>query len=399
MQPQPIDQPLSARRAAYLIGRERFETGSPGFPEAIAAAHAQHRRPRCLCRDDGIEMYVARLAGTDEGFIVKRMPDTGSRHAVGCSSYEPPAKLSGLGQMLGSAIIEDPATGETTLRLDFPLSKLPGRSVTPTAAGNRGSAKSEGEKLSLLALLHYLWDQAELTRWQPGFAGKRSWATVRRLLLNAAENKVACGIPLPATLYIPEPFSVEQRNPINGRRLAHWSPAITRTGKPLRRILLIAEVKEIAPTRYGFRATIKHIPDQPFALDGPMFRRLERRFEYALSLWGANKNIHMMAIATFVLSRAGIPTIDELSLMPVTSQWLAVEDWFDMQLTERLVSDGRSFIKPLRYNLPTTTPLPTALLTDTGDAPTPVGIEWDGFPYAHDCMDAITGMRVEDSST
>ena len=46
---------------------------------------------------------AARLAGLDEGYIVKRMPDTGSHHAPDCPSYEPPAEFSGLGQVLGSA--------------------------------------------------------------------------------------------------------------------------------------------------------------------------------------------------------------------------------------------------------------------------------------------------------
>ena len=69
----------------------------------------------------GIEMYVARLG---YGFIVKRMPSTGSQHAPDCPSYEPPAEFSGLGQVLGSAITEDPATGETTLKLDFSMSKI-----------------------------------------------------------------------------------------------------------------------------------------------------------------------------------------------------------------------------------------------------------------------------------
>jgi hypothetical protein len=73
-------------------------------------------------------MYVARL-GASDGYIVKRMPDTGSHHAPDCPSYEPPAEVSGLGQVLGSAITEDPATGETTLKLDFPMSKMPGRST------------------------------------------------------------------------------------------------------------------------------------------------------------------------------------------------------------------------------------------------------------------------------
>ena len=78
-------------------------------------------------------MYVARLAGTSDGFIVKRMPDTGSQHAPDCPSYEPPPKSSGLGQVLGSAISEDPATGETTLRLDFAMSKMAGRSTVPVS--------------------------------------------------------------------------------------------------------------------------------------------------------------------------------------------------------------------------------------------------------------------------
>ena len=36
---------------------------------------------------NGVEMYVARLAGSDDGFIVKRMPGTGSHHAPDSSSF------------------------------------------------------------------------------------------------------------------------------------------------------------------------------------------------------------------------------------------------------------------------------------------------------------------------
>ena len=163
---------ITAPSAVYEIGGRRFEIGSRGFAEAIADAHAAHQRPRCMCLVDGAEMYVARLG---DGYIVKRMPDTGRRHAPDCPSYEPPAEFSGLGQVLGSAITEDPATGETTLKLDFALARLPGRSTMPPAGGESDSVSSAGTRLSLRGLLHYLWDQAELTRWHPGFAGKRSW--------------------------------------------------------------------------------------------------------------------------------------------------------------------------------------------------------------------------------
>jgi hypothetical protein len=363
-------QGITAASAVYEVGGQKFEIGSPGFAEAIANAHAAHQRPRCMCMDEGVEMYVARLAGSNGGYIVKRMPDTGSRHAPDCPSYEPPAEFSGLGQVLGSAITEDPATGETTLKLDFPLIKMSGRSQIPPAGGDSDSVATDGTRLSLRGLLHYLWDQAELTRWHPGFAGKRTWGTVRKHLLLATENKIARGRSLQSSLYIPEVFSVEQRDAINARRTAQWAHAIAAPDKPQHLMLLIAEVKEIVPARYGFKAVVKHVPDLAFALDERLYHRLGRRFQSELALWGASDDIHMVMIATFAVAVSGMPGIVELSLMPVTRHWLPVEDGFDKQLVERLVSDGRSFMKGLRYNLGTGCALASAALTDCeGPAP------------------------------
>lgn len=348
----------------YLFGSTRLSSEDEGFAQALATAHADRLRPKCLCLVHGIEMYVARLAGTSDGFIVKRMPGTGSRHAPDCASYEPPLEASGLGEVLGTAVQEDPATGETALRLGFPMSKLGGRTTMPAPGSPSDSVASDGSKLSLRALLHYLWDQAELTRWQPGFAGKRSWGTVRRHLLLAAENKVARGEALQSRLYIPEPFSIEQRDALNARRVAQWSDALATPGKAQHLMLLIGEVKEIVPARYGFKAVIKHIPDQAFALDEQLYRRLGRRFGSELALWASADEVHMVVIATFGVSEAGIPTIGEMSLMPVTRQWLPVEDAFTKQLVDKLVTDGRSFIKGLRYNLGAESALACATLTD-----------------------------------
>ncbi len=360
-------QGITAAAAVYEIASRRFEIGSRGFADAVAEAHAAHQRPRCMCLVEGVEMYVARLG---DGYIIKRMPDTGSHHAPDCPSYEPPAEFSGLGQVLGSAITEDPATGETTLRLDFPLTKMPGRSTIPPTGGEADSVSSTGTKLSLRGLLHYLWDQAELTRWHPGFAGKRVWATVRRHLLHAAEHKLARGGALRARLYVPEPFSIEERDAINSRRLAQWQSAVPTPGKSQQLMLLIGEVKEIVPARYGFKAIVKHVPDQAFAIDEQLYRRLGRRFEAELALWGASCDVHMVMIATFGVSSACVPAIHELSLMPVTRQWLPVEDGFDKRLLDKLVGESRAFVKGLHYNLRKGDRIASAALIDCdGSAP------------------------------
>ena len=350
----------------YLIQGRRWNPDDAGFDEVVAAAHATHLRPMCLCLVKGIEMYVSRLG---DGYLIKRMPYTGSHHAPDCPSYEPPAEFSGLGQVLGTAITEDPANGVTALKLGFSMSKAGARSIDPGSGDGSDSVATDGTKLSLRGLLHYLWDQAELTHWHPGFAGKRSWATVRKHLLIAAENKIARGSALQSRLYIPEVFTVEHRDEISARRVAQLMHAAGKPKGPRPLMLLIGEVKEIVPARYGFKAVVKHVPDQPFALDEQLYRRMGRRFERELSLWGASDAVHMMVIATFGLNDAGVPTIEELSLMPVTGQWLPIEDSFEQQLVERLVRDGRLFVKGLRYNLPVGQMLASVILTDAGESP------------------------------
>jgi hypothetical protein len=379
------------RRPAYLIAGRRLETGSHEFAEAVARAYERHERPRCLCLASGAPMYIAHLRA---GYIVKRMPGSGTQHAPDCPSYEPPPEATGLGQVLGSAIVEDPASGQTTLRLDFPLSKVANRSTLPPSASLDGdSAASSGSKLSLRGLLHYLWDQAELTRWQPGFTGRRSWATVRRHLLQAAEHKVARGTALQELLYVPEVFSVEERDAIGARRLAQWQHAVAAFGRPQHLMLLVGEVKEIVPARYGFKAVVKHVPDQAFTIDEALYRRVGRRFEPALALWGAADDIHMVMIATFGISSAGIPAIHELCLMPVTRQWLPVENGFERQLVERLVAEGRSFVKGLRYNLGSSSALASATLIDC-EGPAPLL-----FIVSADRQDGQPGLAIGDPLT
>lgn len=366
--------PPVAPEAAYAIGDQCWARDAPGFANALANAHEKHLRPRCLCQpgQPGIDMYVARLL---DGYIIKRMPNTGSLHATSCPSYEPPAGFSGLGPLVGTAIIENPTTGETTLKLDFPMFKLPGRTAQPPAPSSSSSVVAHGHRLGLRALLHYLWDQAELTHWKPGFAGRRTWGTVRKHLLQAAENKFVHGHALLGRLYIPEVFSVEQRDAIQARRQQLWARAAPRHGQPQPLMLMVGEVKDISPARYGHKAVIKHLPDQVFALDDALYRRLCRSYEHQLTLWGTEPDLHLLVIATFRVSEAGTPGVVELSLMLTTAHWLPVDDGWDKQLVAALVRQGRSFIKSLRYNTPGSHALVCASLLDCGTAPCPLFID------------------------
>lgn len=308
-------------------------------------------------------MYVARLG---EGYIVKRMPETGCNHAPGCASYEPTGEASGRGPMLGLAIREDPDTGVTTLRLDVSLSTGAGRPAPPSFGAEGTTAKGRGNKLSLRGLLHYLWDQAGLTRWQPGFAGKRSWSVVRRRLREATASHTANGQVLQDRLYVPESFAADQWDAIRARRSAQWGAAMEGRSSCQPRMLLVAELKELTSARHGYKATVKHAPDLAFLLDERLFRQVGRKFEQQLALWGANDDVRMVLIGTFSVSTSGVPLLAEVSLMPATRDWLPVESAFEKLLIERLVADQRCFLKGLRYDLRAEVALASATLTDCG---------------------------------
>jgi Protein of unknown function (DUF1173) len=351
---------------AYLFHDQRLTLHDARLFDALGTAHKEHGRPLCLCMAGGVQMYVARLG---PAFILKRMPGTGSLHAPDCASYEPPAELSGLGQVIGTAIAEDPESGTTSLKLGFALSKNGARPNGVRHDECASAAVRDSSKLTLRGLLHYLWDQAELTRWQPTFAGRRTWATVRRLLLIAAEGKVARGRALQDRLYVPEVFDASHREEIAARQMAQWTNAM-QTGKRDRPLMvMIGEVKEIARARFASKAVVKHVPDQAFALSDPVYRDTGQRFERELSLWGAIKNLHMVMIATFGANAAGVPTIEELSLMPVNAQWIPVEDVYDLQLVDHLLRAERRFVKCLRCDVAAKHVLPRAVLLDTPSSP------------------------------
>ena len=355
---------LQQRVAAYEIDGHRMDAGSPGFDRAIAWAHEEGLRPRCLCRPGGVEMYVSRLG---HGYLVKRMPDTGAQHAASCPSFEPSADASGLKQLIGSAIVEDPASGTTALRLDVSLSVSGSRAMASHPPTAQGVAKKRPTRMSLRALLHYLWDQAELTRWHPGFAGKRSWSMVRRHILGAAEQNLANGDALLPKLYMPEPFLAEQKDQIETRRRAIWARAATQPSGRQQLLLLVGEVKEIQPGRHGFKAVIKHVPDIAFGMEEGLFRSVERRFADGLALWNASDDVRMIAIAAFGVTKHGLPTIVSLYLMTVTRDWLPVESAAEWQLVSHLIDDQRAFCKLLRYDALPDECIASVALTDQGE--------------------------------
>lgn len=339
-----------------------------GLPSLLAEAYAAGDRPHCLCSDPGVPMYVARINGR---CVLKRMPGTGPQHDPACDSYEPPYSLSGYGQIAAGAIQENVEDGVTLLKLDFSLTRT-SRKALPAAGEptERPSAATDGSKLSLRALLHYLWDQAAFNRWRPGMAGKRNWSVIRKFLLEAAEGKMAKGKPLIDILYLPESFIAEREAEIAQKRAALMGAVAKAEGGKRPLLLLVGEVKEIAPARFGHRMIIRHAPKFPFLLDDDLYRRMARRFASELTLWNAMPESRLIAMAAFGLDAAGVASIEMIALMTTTEAWIPFDHSYDAMLLRELTERRLSFLKALRYNLPADRPLASVILRENGSAPT-----------------------------
>ena len=334
-----------AQSRSYRVGGLLVDPATAQGQDRLGEAYTTHERPTCCCTRDGVPMYLARVGAR---FIVKRMPDTGSQHSRTCPSYAP-EDLCGLGDLLGDAVRVDPDSGHTLLRLGFRLSV--GERAAPQVAATAGVADTVaagGRRLSLRALLDYLWHEADLVAWSPGMTGKRHWSVVSWHLREAARTIRAKGHPLAERVYLPDPFRVDQKAEISARRITAWQGAAPRSGRVQQLMVLIAEVKTIQASRHGsgYQLLLKHMPDAPVFLDENLHRRMTRRFARELDLWTADENGHLIAIATFAVGRGGCATAQEIALMPTTQQWLPCSDPYTKVLLDSLVEQRRRFAWP-----------------------------------------------------
>jgi hypothetical protein len=352
--------------AKYLFNSHIYSSEDDNWQRVLHKAYATKIRPICLClpQELAIQMYISVAQGQH---MIKRMPNTGPLHAPYCSHYEPPPELSGLGQVNGSAIREELESESTTLSLDFPLSKGRSRPLGASGEIEHESVRSDGTKLTMRGLLHYLFDEAGLTRWTPAMDGKRTWFVVRRELMAAAVSKKTKGQHLPDLLYLPESFNLEREQEIKARQLASLTPLST---GPSARMIVVGEIKQLDSARFGQALVIKHMPDLKLMVPDDMAKHLTKRFASQLQLWAQLANTHLLVLGTISRSSQGVYSLESACLMNVNEQWIPFESAFEWELLNTLHVQARRFVKGLRYNLPTSKPLASVVIQDTGDAST-----------------------------
>ena len=342
----------------FKLGDIRFTREDPALQTILKEAHDTGARPLCCCKSpdkDLPEMYVALV---ESGYVLKRMPRSGHQHAFfKCPSFAQLPELSGIGALLGSTIVTDD-DGLTVLRTDYSLEKHPGRARSPSAADDvPGALKSQPAGLRLIGTLHQLWDKAGLSLWHPGLAKRRFWVVVRNRVSDAASRTRTKSVHFGERVFVPPVFDSNEEE-----RLTRERDAFFHGLKDAQLGILIAEFKYRVDRKLYF----KHLPRLPFFLERGASDRFDRKYAERIELKEEVEGARLIAIATFSYNR-GFLDIDEIDMMPVTSEWLPFEHPREAELIKAL--HGREFVKSLRYNLGGSVPMASATLYDT-DGPT-----------------------------
>jgi hypothetical protein len=326
-------------------------------------------KPQCLCRDEmPLPLYIARLGET---YVLKRWPDSGSKHHHRCDRYEAPPEASGMGA-LSHAMNEDPATGMTALKLGFALKKLNKGPIDAAAtkplderADDAGKTKVEERRFSLKSVIHYLWEKSELNRWHPGMKGRRSWRTVHNLTTGVASATLVGGRPMSEHLYVPPLWSNEEGKQYESLRRHKIGTFMTRSG-PKRLLMILAEIKAFETSQFGYKIVLKSMADTKIYASEDMMKVMSKRFEFEIGSWNEDSSkLHLVSLLVVSVSNTGSCQVVDMALMLTNKNWLPIFNYHDGMMVAWADETNRSFVKPLTFNLGRGRTVASIILLDT----------------------------------
>ena len=337
--------------------------------------HERNIRPRCLCRDPGVDMGIRHRAGT---YYLARLPNSGPKHHPACTSFDLATDQSGRASYTATAIETD-ESGVTRVHLDAPLTRAtdqlrtkPIEAVKERPVGPRQAR----QKTSLLGLLHHLWSDAHLNRWYPKMQGKRGWWTVHDCIRDLATRIVIQRALLSDRLWVTQNY----RGKPDTRRDAFvtFMQRVTRRDASVQHLaLLLADIHSLKPTAHGGRLTLNELRDIPFWLNREIYADVTRSFVRPLHVLNQSESSDRV-VGLFAVGPSAKHDdqfyIHDAGLMHVSSRFIPLESSYEGQVESALAAQSRAYIKPLRYDAHVDTVFPDFFLLDAGEAHLPMEI-------------------------
>lgn len=339
-----------------------------GWRSVLSQNYGTSANVKCLCYGRGDKHLAIKSYSTTDTFGLSKFAHSGDQHDPLCKYYAPNPDKCGLFGYTDD-VIKELDHGNIGIKLAVGLTaKDPAEPPINNVHIEKSTKPRKNQTaISLLGLLHWLWEDSSLNYWDKKFVGKRSWQNMSFRLSNSGKKlrigrKKVSDHVIVANVNNPQQLenSVKQNNrliivaPISSREdfkikceEYFWLPYLN----------IKADVWE---------AKLKKYPQEA--------RWLEQN--------EAERNGHVVLLA-FTEPAKEIKSdkgkkykvdVINFALMRVTDQWIPVSSSYEHELADMLVAQDRCFTKPLRYDADESVFFPDFLLKDIGNKDYPMEV-------------------------
>lgn len=222
----------------------------------------------------------------------------------------------------------------------------PGPGTTKQTVGAEVQTQSgmgRHKSTSLMAFFQWWWDSTSLGIWCPERPAR--WAGVKHKLTNAISSHLMRGMALENLIYVPPPYTREQRPDLE-KRWSRFLGDIRRAG-PAGLGFVAAEIKRISRSEFGYKLELKHLL-QPVFVSETVHAKTAKNHLLHLTIASAvdrpEKSRVMAMVAIEETSMGNIRAID-MALLLTSSEYVPCKNLAEIRLANHLTKSGRSFTK------------------------------------------------------
>lgn len=345
----------------FRFSAQQVRSHPEGVNEALLKAKREIGHALCHCMP-GVDLKLV-IRERNGQCLLAVWPEDGPNHHRDCPFHRASDALSGVQGHRKGALqeTEDGFSIRPTITLTRRRAELRAPVHERDAATDR--ERVSRARMSLLAVLHYLWEQADQNRWNRGW--RRDYGRLQWSLAQVIAHGKMGRYGLAELVYMPPRFNRDAVREINAG-WAQWKARFQQQegATTVRTGLILAELHSIEQTRHGFGVKLAQHAEMVYC-SAEMRGALAKKYARALATVGRrDTGTCAVALLATEVSQKGNVNIVDGALMLTTTSYIPVDSTYEAKLAQHLVTANRSFIKPLHYDVREQL-LPDFVLTDT----------------------------------
>ena len=297
----------------------------------------------CHCSGRAQPLYVSH-----KGFryyYLAKQGNTGALHHRSCDFWEPDTDdTQGRGGTTKPArVMRD--DGMIDIKLDCPLARLQTTKQASPARAPSGGTRNRSSRSSwtLLGLLQDLWSEAQLNAWFPRRRSPPSMAEVRRKILDEMTTRIVAGRKLEDIAFFPEysdNFTVSEQ--ANSKRLMNLTEHQDRAA------LVIGVLAKVVSSKFddGGKGLMLRLMKERLWMTPEQTKSVEKSF--ARQLAGVDSGTRKIIVICTVFRSNSTLKVGNIAMMTVSPAFIPADSDYELQVIDKLISEGRRFDKPIR---------------------------------------------------